>query len=172
MEMNILHMIQEIRNPILDEVMVLITRLGDGGALWILLSIILMINKKYRKAGITMLAALILSVLFGNIITKNIVARPRPCWVDKSVSMLIAIPKDYSFPSGHTSASFASAAALFCYYKKPGIAALILASLIGFSRLYLFVHYPTDVMAGIVLGLICSFISFALVKKYYGTYMK
>ena len=172
MEMNILHMMQGLRNPILDKIMVCITTLGDAGALWIILSLILMPIKKYRKAGITMLVALVLSVLFGNVILKHLVARPRPCWVDKSVSMLVAIPKDFSFPSGHTSASFAAAAALFFYYRKPGIAALSVALLIGISRLYLFVHYPTDVAAGMVFGIICAAISFFIVKKCTGMYMK
>ena len=114
-----------------------------------------------------MAVALLRFGIFGNVIMKNVFARSRPCWIDDSVKMLIKIPKDYSFPSGHTSVSFAGAFAIFLYYKKAGIAAFVLASLIAFSRLYLFVHYPTDVAAGVLIGLLCAAASFFIVKKIY-----
>lgn len=167
MEMNILHALQELHNPVLDNIMVFITSLGNAGALWIVLSIILMCFKKYRKCGITMAVALLIFGVFGNVIMKNVFGRPRPCWVDSSVKMLVKIPKDYSFPSGHTSASFAGALAIYLYNKKAGIAAFVLASLIAFSRLYLFVHYPSDIAAGVMIGLLCAAAAFFIVKKIY-----
>ena len=87
---------------------------------------------------------------------KNIVARERPCWIDNTVNLLIANPKDFSFPSGHTLASFEAAVTIFLFNKKVGIPAIILAALIGFSRLYLFVHFPTDVLGGIILGTVIA----------------
>ena len=84
---------------------------------------------------------------------KNMVARPRPCWLDPSVQLLIAVPKDYSFPSGHTLASVISATILTAMKVKFGAAAVWLAALIGFSRLYLYVHFPSDVLTAAVLGL-------------------
>lgn len=167
MEMNILHAIQELHNPVLDSIMVFITSLGNAGALWIVLSIILMCFKKYRKCGLTMAISLVIFGIVGNVVMKNVFERARPCWVDNSVKMLISIPKDYSFPSGHTSASFAGALAIFLYNKKAGAAAFVLASFIAFSRLYLFVHYPTDIAAGVVIGMLCATAAYFIVKKIY-----
>lgn len=90
---------------------------------------------------------------------KPLVARERPCWINESVHLLVAMPKDYSFPSGHTQASFASATAIFHVNKKAGVCAFILAVLIAFSRLYLYVHFPTDVLAGIGIGVICGLLA-------------
>ena len=94
-----------------------------------------------------------------NLVLKPLAARPRPCWIDEQVKLLVAAPKDYSFPSGHSAASFAAAVSIFVMHKKEGAAALILACLIAFSRLYLFVHFPTDVLAGIAVGFICAFLA-------------
>lgn len=133
--------------------MVFITGLGDYGFIWIIIAVILIVQPKHRKCGVTMLLALLCGVIIGNGFLKNLIARPRPCWIDSSVSLLIKNPTDYSFPSGHTLASFEGAAVIFLYNKKAGVLAYILASLIAFSRLYLFVHYPTDVLAGMILGI-------------------
>ena len=92
-------------------------------------------------------------MLIGNVALKNWVARPRPCWLDPNVPLLIDLPKDYSFPSGHTLASVIAAAALTRANRKFGWIAMPLAALIAFSRLYLFVHFPSDVLASVALGL-------------------
>ena len=96
---------------------------------------------------------LLVGAIVGNVFLKNMVARPRPCWLDPSVQLLIAVPKDYSFPSGHTLASVISATILTAMKVKFGAAAIWLAALIGFSRLYLYVHFPSDVLTAAVLGL-------------------
>ena len=165
MDFQILYFINEFHFEILDKIMILITHMGTKGIFWILVGVILLLFKKTRKCGLTVLIALLFSLIVGNILLKNIVARPRPCWIDETINMLIAVPKDYSFPSGHTFASFAAAVSVFLYYKKAGIAAVILAFLIGFSRLYLFVHFPTDVLSGAVLGICAAFASRCIVNK-------
>ncbi len=166
MDFQILYLINGIHFDFLDRLMVLITHMGTKGIFWILVGVALLLFRKTRLCGLTVLIALLLSLLIGNIALKNIVARPRPCWIDTTVNMLVAVPKDYSFPSGHTFASFAAAASIFLYYKKAGAAALILAFLIGFSRLYLFVHFPTDVLAGAVLGIGAAAVSQYLALKF------
>lgn len=164
MDMNILKMIQRIHNRLLDSIMVFITSLGDNGFIWIMISVILISLKKYRKCGVRVIIALLLSVFFVNVIMKNLFSRSRPCWVDKSINLKVKNPKDYSFPSGHTSASFAAAIVIFFNYRTGGIIALILASLIGFSRMYLFVHYPSDVLVGGILGWICGVLSYTILQ--------
>ena len=110
------------------------------------------IPKKYRKIGIQMVISMAITFIIGNLILKNLIARERPCWLDTQIALLIKSPKDYSFPSGHSMNGFAASIALLCNDKKLGIPAVILASLIAFSRLYHFVHFPTDVMVGILIG--------------------
>ena len=148
-----------IRNIFLDKIMPFITYLGSGGLIWIFVALLLIFIKKYRLCGIEMITGLLTGLLIGNIILKNLVMRERPCWINESIDMLISVPKDYSFPSGHTMTSFAAAVILYYMNKKIGIAAYVLAAIIAFSRLYLYVHYPSDVLAGIILGIITSFIS-------------
>lgn len=156
-EFSILDFIQnQFRTPFGDFVMPLISKLGNGGIIWLVLSGLLCIFPKYRKAGVTMLTALALDVLLCNVMLKPLVGRMRPFTVNTGMELLINAPKDFSFPSGHTAASFAAAFALLFVKNKLWIPSMILASLIAFSRLYLYVHYPTDVLAGILLGLIVS----------------
>ena len=104
-----------------------------------------------------MLAGMLTGLIIGNLILKNLVARERPCWIDSDILMLISIPEDYSFPSGHTLASTISTVILMQEDKKLGIPAVILAVLIAFSRMYLFVHFPTDILGGLLLGLVIGF---------------
>lgn len=136
----------------LDFVMPKITALGNGGALWLAAASAMMISKKYRKNGAAMLAALATGFLVGNVCLKTWIARPRPCWLE-SVSLLIANPADYSFPSGHTLSSVIGAYMLTAANRKFGLFAVPLAVMIAFSRLYLYVHFPSDVLASVVLGL-------------------
>ena len=140
--------------PVLDFLMPKITALGNAGAIWLLAAIILVITKKYRKQGILILAGLAASVLIGNVLLKPLIARPRPCWIDTGVQLLVANPTDYSFPSGHTLSSVISAVILAKTDRRFGYAAIPLAVLIAFSRLYLFVHFPSDVLAAAVMGVI------------------
>ncbi|MBK5252027.1 MAG: phosphatase PAP2 family protein [Peptostreptococcaceae bacterium] len=140
-----------------------ISKLGDAGIVWIILTITLLISRKYRRAGFALLFALILDVTVCNIILKPLVARVRPCDVNTTVQLLIARPTDYSFPSGHTAASFAAVSSLYLSQQWLWKPALVLAILISFSRLYLYVHYPTDIFAGIMLGIIVGYLGYKLV---------
>lgn len=164
-EWGILNFIQShLRNDVLDFIMPLITKLGDGGILWICLSLILILFRKTRKAGIAMAASLILEVLCCNSILKPFVARPRPCDVNTAVQLLVPRPTDYSFPSGHTGASFAAASALLFGKNRLWIPSLIAAIFIGFSRLYLYVHYPSDVLAGALIGIMLGWLGNGIVR--------
>ena len=118
MEIHILDMIQNLRTPIGDVVVPLITRLGDAGIIWIILTVLLLIIPKTRKTGVIMMAALLVDVLLCNVFIKNLVARTRPFDVNTAVQLLVAKPRDYSFPSGHTAASFASVTALYLAGEK------------------------------------------------------
>jgi len=151
-----LQYLQSLHNPLLDKIMVLITHLGDSGLIWIITALVLLCIKKYRKDGLVMGLALVFGLILGNLILKNVIQRPRPCWVDPSVLLLIANPTDYSFPSGHTQAAVAAAVVLWHADRQWGIAAAILAVGIAFSRMYLYVHYPTDILGGIVSGALCA----------------
>lgn len=156
MDFDILYAINNLHNEFLDKFMVFITKLGDIGIFWITLAIILIIFKKTRKCGVLILVSMVIGVILGNGLIKNLVARQRPCWVDKSIPLLIKNPTDYSFPSGHTLTSFAAFVMIFLFNKKYGVLAGIIACLIAFSRLYLFVHFPSDVLVGAILGTIIS----------------
>jgi undecaprenyl-diphosphatase len=147
-----------LRCGVLDHLMVPITYLGEYGLLWILLALVLLARKDTRKAGLAVAAALILEVLLCNCILKPLAARPRPFWLRDGVELLIKAPTDYSFPSGHTSASFAAAGALLFQKARGRVPALVLSVLIGFSRIYLYVHFPSDVFVGAMLGLGCGFL--------------
>ncbi len=129
------------------------------GSKWgmIALVAILLIFKKTRKIGLTMGISLLLGFLIGNLFLKNVIARPRPYTLYPDITLYVPRLHSYSFPSGHAASSFVAAVALFQFYKKPGIAAITLATLIAFSRIYLFMHWTTDVLAGALFGTLIAF---------------
>ncbi len=158
---------ENVRNDVLTPIMKLITHLGDKGIFWILIAIILCFFKKTRPIGIMAGIALVMSVVINNAIIKNLVARPRPYLPEtiggQGLKLLIEEQSDWSFPSGHSGASFAAAVVFLVKGpKKLGIPSIIMAFLIAFSRLYVGVHYPTDVLAGIITGTCCAIISFMI----------
>ena len=165
MELQILHAIQGIHQDWLTEILRFLTTIGESGAVWIVLSIILACIPKTRKCGLTMMLAMAITYLLGNLFLKNVIARPRPCAVDPSVTLKIPYPSEYSFPSGHTSNGFTAAVTIFYYYRKAGIVSLVMAAVIAFSRLYFFVHYPTDILGGLVLGTLDALLAVWIVKK-------
>lgn len=165
-EFDILYGLQKIHNPVLDWLMAHLSDLGNIGLFWMIVAAIMAISKKYRECGLQMFAAMLLAFIVGNLILKNLVARDRPCWIDPSIALLVKSPLDYSFPSGHTMNGFVSAVTIFCNDRKLGTVAIILAALIAFSRLYNFVHFPTDVLAGMVIGIGSAWIVNALKKRY------
>lgn len=156
----ILMFLQEsVRNVVLDPIMKVITTLGNAGILWIVLTILLLIPKKTRKIGWMSACALLFSLLINNILLKNLVARVRPYNAIEGLIPIIKKPSEFSFPSGHAGSSLASACVLYRRLpKKFGIPILVLAILISFSRLYVGVHYPTDVLAGAITGIVCSYL--------------
>lgn len=158
LDTSILLFIQEhIRNPILTPIFKFITALGNGGMIWIFITLLLLCYRKSRKTGIATLVTIFICFIINNIMIKNFAARPRPFAMIQNLQVLIAKPTDFSFPSGHTAISFAVAGTIFfAGNRKLGIGAFVLAGAIGFSRLYLGVHYPSDVICGILVGLLTS----------------
>ena len=141
----------------LDVIMIMATYAGTGAFVWwIATAIPFMVSTKYRRAGIILTIALGLNYLIGEIIIKKSVGRDRPSSLLSDEEMKISKPKDHSFPSGHTASSFCAFAVMASCCNTPAvwIPALIGATLIGFSRVYLRVHYLSDVLGGLVLGLI------------------
>ena len=155
-EFDWLYALQQIHNPVLDKIMVALSTIGNAGILWIVLTVILLIMKKTRRCGAQMALAMLLTFIIGNLVLKNMISRDRPCWIDPTVALLVKNPTDVSFPSGHSMNGFTAAVTILFYDKRWGIAAIILASFVAFSRLYNFVHFPTDVFAGVVIGTVVA----------------
>lgn len=154
------------QSSFLDSVMPYVTNLGELGAVWVLLSLFLIANKKYRNVGIMCLAAMLLTTAIGEGILKHLIQRPRPFVQYTAIELLIPKPSSSSFPSGHTGSSFAAAWILSRNLKKAAVPAYILAAAIAFSRLYLMVHFPSDVLAGILIGTASAVCAEILFKKY------
>lgn len=166
MEIQVLNWIQGLRTPAGDSLFPMITALGNGGMIWIMLTVILLIIPRTRKSGFVLLAALIADLILCNGILKPVIARTRPFDLNPELQLLIAEPTDFSFPSGHTAASFASVTALYLSGAKSRLwkPAFLLAALIAFSRLYLYVHYPTDILGGIAVGCVSGYAGYCLCK--------
>ena len=143
-----------------------ITLFGDAGIFWIRLTLILLLWKRTRKAGLACTISLVLDFLIVNILIKNLVARPRPYDLFQHITSLVGEMSDFSYPSGHTAASFACSLVLVRMLpKKYGVPLVVLSCLIAFSRLYLGVHYPTDVIGGFLIGCLTSWIACRVVQK-------
>jgi len=163
---------KHIWNNFLDKVFPVITTLGDTGLIWICIAVFLLFIKKYRRVGVVMAVALILDYVAVDIALKNLFGRPRPFdfdWQGLGAFVypnLIDRPGSFAFPSGHTAVSFAGAVAMISSGKKwMYIPALVLAALIGFSRIYVHVHYCTDVLAGVVVGALCGAAAIFIVRR-------
>lgn len=176
-DLSVFQWIQSIQNEFFDALMVGITTLGNGGAIFIALGLVLLFTKKYRKAGLGVLVALLVMLLCNDLFLKEFFARPRPFnlfetdpekyafWAKGYIyPELISKPTSFSFPSGHTASAFAAAIALLWHNRKLGIPITIFSALMGFSRIYVEVHYCTDVIAGVVSGVICAFVAVVIVK--------
>lgn len=157
----VFQLVEKLWNPVLDAIMIFITHLGDDGIFWIALGVILCIFKKTRKYGVLVLLGLGIASCINNLVLKQIFERPRPFnfdgWPSDFVfpNPLIEKPHSFSFPSGHTSSSLGAATPLLIKAnKKLGIPMFILALLVGFSRVYVHVHYPTDVIVGTLVGIV------------------
>jgi undecaprenyl-diphosphatase len=161
---NIIGFVQtNLHNSIFDVMMPLFSFIGNNGAVWLIIAVIFLFFPKYRKYGIMIALGLFLTDLIGEVTLKPLIARVRPCNLNTNVLMLISRPVDFSFPSGHTSTSFSATIVIWRSNRKFGVFALLLAMLIAFSRLYLYVHYPTDLLAGAVLGMFCGAAAMGLI---------
>ncbi len=158
-----------LKSDLLDTVMPIITLFGDGGVFWIAIAVLLLFFRKTRKIGLGMGFALLLGLVVCNITLKPLVGRIRPYDLQEDLGVTIPLltdrMHDYSFPSGHTIASFEASTVLLKNNKLMGIPAVILAFLIAFSRLYLYVHYPTDVIFSFFAGILFGLIGNALAGK-------
>ena len=157
----ILDFIQSIRTTWLDSVVPFITHLGDGAGLWIVVAFIMLCFGAYRKTGIRIFIALAVSSVLFTLIMKELVARERPFNTPIGLlganELLIEVPFGrYSFPSGHTLTSFAAAFIIFLTNKKLGRIFLLIATLIALSRVYLYVHYPSDIIFGAIFGILSA----------------
>ena len=152
----------------LTPVMKAITFLGDSGWFWIALALVLCCFKSTRRAGIAAGIALLLSLLVNNICLKPLIDRTRPYELMEGLAILVSPPGDASFPSGHSGASFAAATAMFPHLKKRWVAVclIVLAALIALSRLYVGVHFPTDVAAGALIGVVLGLIGSRLARRF------
>lgn len=168
-DFSILNFIQtHLQCQFLDVVMPFITFLGDVGLVWILVSVVLLFFKKTRILGIQLLISIVFAFIVYQCILKPLIARPRPFVQNPEFTLLIKAPKDFSFPSGHTACGFSFVVILFLAKNKWWIPSFVLASLIGFSRLYLYVHFPTDVLCGAICGTVFGGISYYFSKKILG----
>lgn len=170
MDLNVLNWIQEnMRSDVLDTILPAITFLGDKGWLFIVIAVILLLIPKSRFWGAKLSTSLILGLVFGNMLLKNVVARIRPYDVVENVTLLVDKLSDYSFPSGHTMASF-EFFTVVCFMpvkKVYKVLAGILAFTIAFSRIYLYVHYPTDVLGGMFFGTLFGIMGVRIVDMIY-----
>ena len=155
-----------MQSGFMDKFMPFITKFGDHGTFWMIVAALLFLFPKTRKTGLGMAIAMMIGLLVCNVTLKPLVGRIRPYDLQAELGVAIQLlgerMHDFSFPSGHTIASFEAAVVMLKNSKKLGIPAMILAVLISFSRLYLYVHYPTDVIASIVLGTLFALIGDAL----------
>lgn len=163
----ILLWIQEyVRNDLLTPGVTFLTHLGDAGFIWIVLTVLCLVFAKTRRNGILMLFSLLLNFLANNMILKNLLARARPYEVVEGLHRIIEAQSDYSFPSGHTGCSFSVAVVMFLMFpRKVGVPAMIFAVLLSLSRLYVGVHFPTDVLGGAVIGTAAALVVCRIYKK-------
>ena len=160
---------EAVRGPVLDAFFVFYTQLGNHGLLWIALSLLLLCFPKTRRAGFCALLALLFGLLCTNVVLKHLFQRTRPWLVVEGLSHLVEENDPNSFPSGHTTAAFAAGVVWFraLPWRWGRIAALTAAVLMGLSRLYVGVHFPTDVLMGALVGTLCALASLALVGRFW-----
>lgn len=175
-EINFLEGLQSIRNPILDWILVFFTRLGDVGIIWIIICVVLLLMRKYRKVGFIGLLALLIGAIITDLTLKGWIARERPFTYlsEERLKEVLIIQKlhSLSFPSGHTTSSFAVGLTLSYYLKQYRIPILLLASIIAFSRMYLYVHFPTDILAGIIVGSLSALLAILISKHVLNRYLR
>lgn len=154
-----------LNSKLLSSILIFFTNLGNHGLVWIAITLFLLSTKKYRKIGYLAIISLIINAIIVNVILKNLTHRARPFTEISDIILLVKTPKDFSFPSGHTSASFTMVYIFYKHLKKYFPAVLITSIIIAFSRLYLTVHFPSDVLAGLLIGLFAGFLGEKIFNK-------
>lgn len=162
--------VQTFNNDFFNSFMPVFTAICNHGEIWITVGLVLLLSKKYRLYGIILLVGLLIGFLVCNIGLKNLVMRPRPSWLNTDYLLLIDNPTDYSFPSGHTTSSFVAAVILTLSNGKFGYWAIPLAVMLAFSRLYLYVHFPSDILGGALIGSLIGLITFFVMRKFFRKY--
>lgn len=166
-ELAILDWIREhLQSPVMDTLVPLFTKLNDGGEIWIALAVILFLLKKHRRAGLSVGAGLLTNLMICNWALKPLIGRIRPFMVNTAVELLVKAPSSASFPSGHTASSFAAVGALWALKHPLWKPAAVVAALMGLSRLYLYVHWPTDVLGGVVVGWLCGVFGAKIIRHF------
>lgn len=165
-DFSILYFIQENwRTEWLDLICAFLSRAFELGIPWLVLGAVLFCFKKTRAAGAILVCAVVLTFFFNELAIKNAINRERPCTIDPTIELIVKKPTSYSFPSGHTASCFAAAGTLLFTYKRLGIPLIIFSAFMGFSRMYLFVHFPTDVLAGAALGLLMAWVTVLVFRE-------
>ncbi|MGL4761714.1 MAG: phosphatase PAP2 family protein [Sarcina sp.] len=154
---SIMYEVLNLHNPILNTIMIFFTKIGDLGAIWLLIGFVFFFFKRTRKIGVILYLSQILNIIVVTIL-KDTIQRPRPFLTLTDLHPLISLPTSYSFPSGHASSAFAGALVIAYMLRKWAVPAYALAITIAFSRVYLGVHYPSDIIVGAVIGTISSII--------------
>ena len=166
MDFQILYAIQNIRTPAFDSFILWLTNfVGCYGQLWLVVGLVMLTFKKARKAGIAVLLSWVLVYVVNQCGLKELIARVRPCNIDTTINMLVKAPSSYSCPSTHSAWAFGGAMSIFMFHRKRGIPVILFAVLICFSRLYLFVHFPTDVLFGAAIGALIGIACYWIVKR-------
>lgn len=166
-EFTILNYLQMLRTPFLDQLMLYITAIAGKGELALAFGVVLLCCKRTRKAGMVLVLALIIGHVFGSVVLKKLFARVRPCNINLAVDMLVARPHSFSFPSGHTTQAFALFMSMyFTKMKKLFLVTACIGLVICFSRMYLYVHFPTDILGGAVIGTLSAYLAWRIVGKY------
>lgn len=165
---SILNAIQGIRCSFLDFILSKLTIIGEGGICWIIICVIMLFFKRTRKCGFSLAVCLVVCLILGNCILKPLIARPRPYMLNPDLIINVPLSDSYSFPSGHTYSSIGSTVVIWYYLKyKWGVAAMLLALLISFSRIYFQMHFMTDIIGGILLGIVASVVSITFINMMY-----
>lgn len=141
-----------VRNDLLSALLIPVSRAGDMGICWITLCVFLLVFSRTRRGGAITLCGLAVEYVVCDLVLKRLIMRPRPYLVVQGLVCLVPPESSTSFPSGHSASSFVCAYLLTRCFGNKGSAAYILASLIALSRVYVGVHYFSDVLAGMVLG--------------------
>ena len=161
-ELEILGWIHSFSSPGMDAFMLGVTTVSTYAAVWLLAASLLMVTRRERRTGCSMVLAIIVAFILVDLVMKPLVCRERPCDL-ADFDLLVSVPDTFSFPSGHTAMAFAGGTVLLIRFRAWGIPAMVLATLVGISRMYLYVHWPTDVLVGALVGTICAVVVYKLV---------